>query len=150
LRFNASGAVTDELNEPPEDRNDRPEVPHTLKDGSFDPLTALMVMRTQVAALRVFDAKRLYEVKMEPNSQRTLQLASGARKGVSFNLSRIPLAGMTGKEIKEYKKGEPQLVFYFSNDTQRVPLAVFMPIYFGRLEGALTKECKTWEECVSK
>ena len=139
--------MTEDLNEPPEDRNDRPEVPRNLSDGSYDPLTGLMVLRSGIDTVHVFDAKRLYEVKMAPNSKRTLQLTVGSRNAVSYNFSRTPLAGMTGKEMKEYTKGEPQLVFYFSNDAQRIPLAIFMPIYFGRLEGALTKECVTWEEC---
>jgi hypothetical protein len=146
LAFNAKGAITEELVEPPEDRTDRPEVPHALKDGAHDPFSGFMALRAGSEKLHVFDAKRLYEITAQPVGITSSKIAGYYAK--AYDLSRIPLAGMTQKEMSEYKKDEPHLTFYFSNDARRIPLAMTMPAYFGRVEGRLTKECKTWEECI--
>jgi len=148
LMFNKKNEVIKEVNIPPEDRNDRPEVPHALKDGSYDPLSGLMLLRAGVTKLRAFDVKRLYEVTITPNGRSVLRLPVGKRQADAYILTRRPLGGMTLKEMKEYNKGEPPLTLSFSADANRIPLAMSMPVYFGRVEGLLAKECKTWDECV--
>ncbi len=150
LAFNKSGVVTEEINEPPEDRNDRPEVPHKFKDGSYDPLTGLMVLRSGVEDLRAFDAKRMYQVRAIKNGVDTLWAGGKWYPAASYILKRFPLAGLTQKELGEYKKGEPPLTFYFSNDARHIPLGIAMPIFLGSVKGVLVKECKKWEECEIK
>jgi hypothetical protein len=147
LAFDAKGAVTSEINEPPEDRNDRPEAPHKLKDGAYDPLTALLALRAGAKDMRVFDAKRLYEVNAREAYTEKLFITRKWRSVVSSVLSRTPLAGLTAKEKREYQQGEPPLTLYFSNDRKRIPIAVSMPLSFGYIKGTLTKECKDWNEC---
>jgi hypothetical protein len=147
LAFDDKGAVVEELNVPPEDRSDRPEVPHSLKDGAYDPLSLLMVVRGGARDIKGFDAKRLYAVKVQEKGRDTLYVEGKWRKVTIFSLSRTPLGGLTAKEMKEYKKGEPPLTVYFSNDAQRIPLAVEVPIMFGEVTGVLVKECKAWAEC---
>jgi hypothetical protein len=146
LGFDSRGVITEEINEPPEDRKDRPEVPHNLKDGSYDPLSGLMALRTGASDVRAFDAKRLYDVHSAPVAV-TQPAAIGNHVADPIVLSRTPLAGLTAKETKEYKKGEPQLILYFSNDARRIPLGVTMPLYFSEVRGVLVKECTTWKEC---
>jgi len=147
LEFNAKGAVTTEINEPPEDRNDRPEVPHKLKDGAYDPLTALLALRAGMQDMRGFDAKRLYEVKAKESKQDTLFIAGDWRKATPYILSRTPLSGLTAKEMREYRQGEPLLTLYLSNDKERIPLAVSMPVSIGYVSGTLVKTCKEWKAC---
>jgi hypothetical protein len=145
IGFDANGAITEELNEPPEDRRIRPEVPHSLKDGAYDPLTGLMAIRAGVAKWHGFDGKRLYEVNAStgPMTQSASMAGQMARYYV---LSRTPLSGLTDKEKKESSKPEPPLNFYFSMDERHIPLGVTVN-YFGRVQGVLVKECKTFEEC---
>lgn len=147
LTFDAKGAVKEELNEPPEDRSDRPEVPHNLKDGSYDPLTLLMALRAGAREAHGFDAKRLYYVHAQDGGRDNLYIEGKWRKAFSLVLTRTPLGGLTAKETMAYKKGEPPLSLYFSNDKDRIPLAVSMKLFFGEMAGVLTRECKTWQEC---
>jgi len=147
LEFNNQGTVTTEINEPPEDRNDRPEVLHSLKDGAYDPLTGLMALRANVRVLRAFDAKRLYDVKATDCSKDTLFVGDKWRKAFSCILSREPLSGLTQKEIKQYKEGEPPLSLAFSDDSRKIPLAVSMPLLFSEVHGVLIRECKEWADC---
>jgi len=147
LTFNQEGAVIEEINEPPEDRSDRPEVPHKLKDGAYDPLSGMMAIRAGLLVLPAFDAKRLYEVKAVPDDKTVLRLAGKKYAATGYIFSRTPLAGMTAKEMKEYSKGEPPLSFYFSDDARHIPLLIRLPMMLGSVEGKLVKECATWEEC---
>ncbi len=147
LAFDEKGVVTEEFNDPPEDRSDRPEVPHSLKDGAVDPLTALLLTQGGAAQFKGFDAKRLYEVKSQQGENAVAHILGERRKAVSYVLSRKPLGGMTAKEQTEYNKGEPPLTFYFSDDAKHTPLGVHMPIYLGSVQGVLVKECNSWDEC---
>lgn len=147
LAFDDKGVVTEEFNEPPEDRNDRPEVPHNLKDGAVDPLSLIMMMRAGAKDVKAFDAKRLYEVKAGREGKDTLYTENKWQKANFLTLSRTPLAGLTAKETKEYNKGEPAMAFYFSADARRIPLAMSVPIMLGDVSGVLVKECKSWAEC---
>ncbi len=147
LEFNKKGVVTTEINEPPEDRNDRPEIPHALKDGSYDPLTGFMALRSGDAKLPAFDAKRLYEIYARKGSSHPLYREKTLQNALPFTLSRTPLAGLTAKELREYAKGEPEVTLYLSNDQRRIPLAMSMPILLGSVHGVLIKECKEWNDC---
>lgn len=148
LVFDAEGRITEELNEPPENRAIRPEVPHEKKDGSYDPLTGFLALRSGLNPLTAFDAKRLYEVKAEDKGTGTL---SGVDVPVKhYVLSRTPLAGLTEKEKKEYKEGEPPLDLYISDDNRAIPVYMTMPVFMGSVKGRLVKECKTWDECKVK
>jgi Protein of unknown function (DUF3108) len=115
LAFDAKGVVTEELNEPPENRAIRPEVPHELKDGSYDPLSGFMAIRSGLFTLTAFDVKRLYQVKAEEKGKSRMNILGADTPVQHYILSRTPLAGMTEKETKEYKAGEPPLHFYFSD-----------------------------------
>ncbi len=147
IAFDDKGVVTEETVEPPEDRRERPEVPHALKDGTLDPLTLLLAVNAGNVAPRVFDAKHLWEGKAVMGPQTALRTYKGPQAAIPYDLSRKPLAGMTQKEMKEYNQGEPPLVFYFSADGKGIPLYMSMSIYLGALKGALVKECSTWDEC---
>jgi hypothetical protein len=146
LLFDKAGRVTEETVEPRESRNERPDVPHALKDGSRDPLSTLMEIRAGQSGFHGFDAQRLYEVKSAAGANATLRIAGTPRPAVRYILSRTPLAGMTAKEMREYAKGEPPLTLFFSDDAERIPLMVSVP-FFGRITGILVQECKTWQEC---
>jgi hypothetical protein len=147
LEFDSKGAITEELVVPPEDRNERPEVPHNLKDGAYDPLTALLVFRSGNKDFKGFDVKRLYQVKIRESDTEDLYIEKEWRHAISYVLSRKPLSGLTQKEMTEYNLGEPPLIFYFSNNKERIPLAVKMRVMLGYVKGTLVKECKTWQEC---
>lgn len=148
--YDAKGTITQEVVEPPEDRNERPEVPHDLKDKSYDPLTALLALRSGLLTFNAFDAKRLYEVTAKDSIKGSLSILGKDRKAVRYTLARKPLSGLTEKEKKEYAQGEPLLYFYFSDDEKHIPLYIKMPLMLGSVTGTLTKECATWNECKVK
>ena len=147
LEFSKKGAVTTEINEPPEDRNDRLEVPHSLKDGAYDPLTGLLVLRSGARELKAFDAKRLYKVYSGNCKADTIFIEKKWQEASYCTLSRTPLSGLTRKESKEYNEGEPPLSLYFSTDERRIPLAMSMPVLFGTIHGTLIRECTKWKDC---
>jgi Protein of unknown function (DUF3108) len=146
LVFDKKGVITEETVEPPEDHNERPIVPHSLKDGTLDPLTLLMAVRAGNLAPRVFDAKHLWDGKADPIADRKPRILN-VSPGAGYRMTRKPVAGMTTKETKEYNQGEPVLTFYFTADDARVPFFMKIPIFLGHLEGNLIKKCKTWDEC---
>ena len=147
LSFNKAGKIIEELNEPPENRALRAEVPANLKDGTYDPLTTLMVMRSGMLSFQAFDAKRLYQVTAAEAGEDNLSVLGDDIDVAHYILSRSPLAGLTDKEKKEYEGGEPPLHFYFSKDAKRIPVYMTMPIFMGSVKGTLVKECKVWDEC---
>lgn len=147
LEFNHHGALITEINEPPEDHNDRPEVPHSLKDGSYDPLTGLLVLRSGAQEFTGFDAKRLYHVNTGHCAKDTIFIEKKWQSASYCILSRTPLSGLTKKETKQYNEGEPPLKFYFSDDAHKIPLAVTMPVLFSQVRGLLVKRCEKWEDC---
>lgn len=147
LVYDDTGKLTEETNEPPENRAIRPEVPAPLKDGSYDPLAAMMALRGGLLSIPAFDAKRFYEVKAEDKGVETLNILSKDMQVRHYILTRKPLAGMTAKETSEYAQGEPPLHFYLSDDARRVPVYMTMPILLGSVKGTLSKECGTWDEC---
>jgi hypothetical protein len=150
LVFDARGKITTELVEPPENRALRPEVPASLKDGAYDPLTALLVLRGGSFSITAFDARRLYRVKATPADAASFSIMDKDTETEGYVLTRTPLGGMTDKETKEYANGEPKLSFYLSKFGQRIPVMMSMPVLMGSVKGILTKECKTWDECKIK
>lgn len=147
LVFDEKGAITEELNEPPENRALRPEVTASQKDGAVDPLTGLLVMRSFTLTFPAFDAKRLYQVNAEDKGVESFNALGTQMEAHHFILTRTPLAGLTEKEKDEYKAGEPPLHFYFSHDARRIPLGITMPVFMGSVKGVLVRECATWDEC---
>lgn len=147
LVFDPKRHITEELNEPPENRAIRPEVPAELKDGSYDPLSGLMALRQGISPLTAFDAKRLYQVKAEEKEHSSLTVMEKTQPVIHYILTRTPLGGMTAKETEEYKAGEPPLHLFISDDEKRVPVLVQMPVLMGNVKGTLIKECSTWDEC---
>jgi len=147
VAFDARGVMTEELVEPPEDRTERPEVPHSLKDGTIDPLTLILAVPRGSDKPHVFDGKRLWEGTAEKGAPAAIRAYDGSRDAVPYQLSRKALSGLTRKEMLDYLKGEPVLTFYFSADDRHIPLYTWISVYLGRLQGALARECKTWDEC---
>lgn len=147
LVYNKAGEVTEELNEPPEDRNVRPEVPADKKKGSYDPLTGFLALRAGVLEMNAFDAKRLYLVTAALKGTESLTVMGDDKQTKDYVFARVPLAGMTAKETKEYKEGEPPLHVYFSDDKLTVPVYISMPIMMGSVKGSLVKICDNWDEC---
>lgn len=150
LQYDGKGKNTEVFNDPAEDRARRPEVEEKLRDGSYDPLTALMVMRAGGTGFRGFDAKRLYEVTPEKGEAQQVKAAGRQQLAVPYILRRAPLGGLTEKEKKVYAKGEPPLSLFLSDDERRVPLMMSMPVMLGHVVGVLTKECREWQDCAVK
>ncbi len=150
LQYTKDGTNTEVLNEPAEDRTLRPEVKPELRNGSFDPLSALMVLRSDQLTIPAFDAKRFYEVKATDVGKETMAIIGKDTETQHYTLARTPLGGLTEKEKTEYKNGEPPLHFYLSTDARHVPVYMTMPILMGSVKGILIKECSTWDECKVK
>ncbi len=147
LMFNKKGVVTEEINEPPEDRTLRPEVPHALKDGAYDPLTLMMALRNGATESRSFDAKHLFAVH-SAHEAGAEPVTFGKYSVTGYTLSRTPLAGITQKEAQSYAKGEPPLTLYLSADARQIPVGVSIPFLLSHIRGILVKECATWDACV--
>lgn len=147
VAYDAKGVMVEETVEPPEDRTERPEVPHALKDKTIDPLTLLLALGGGNLTPRVFDAKHLYDGKAVKGEQTVLRTEIGKVAAIPYDLSRTPVSGLTAKEQREYATGEPPLAFYVSADDRHIPLYMTMPAFLGYVKGWIAKECKTWEEC---
>jgi hypothetical protein len=52
---------------------------------------------------------------------------------VNVAIARIPINGYTPKELKKFKKGDPEIRLYFSNDAAFLPIRATAKVTLGEL-----------------
>jgi hypothetical protein len=154
-----AGKIVEEKVEPPDNRATRPAVPAKLKNGAADLLSFNLRLREavwkatktggSVITLRAYDGRRLTEVSGKILGKKTIIYGGENRFPViKLALSRKPLAGFSASELEDYKKKEPPLYLYYSDDERLVPVKLEVTLLFGKVTGTLVKECRTGESCL--
>jgi hypothetical protein len=148
LVYAKSGKVVEEVVEPPENRDRRPEVAAWLKTSSLDPLSYIFAVREEMHkartegrdrfTIRLYDGRRLMDTTyvIGKESDGTLQV-TGSREAV---------AGFTAKEMKKLRS-EPKVSMYFTDDERMIPLRLELPLPLGVATATLAKTCDTETLC---
>lgn len=153
------GKIIEEDVQPPDNRDKRPAVPQEMKEKAYDLLSLNLAMRERIAgalasgdphfSLTVYDGRRLTQMDATVAGRRTIHYA-GNRKYpvVTLAVRRKLLAGFTASEIADYDPKEPTLWIHFSDNERLVPVVLEIGFFFGKIKGALVKECRTGESCL--
>lgn len=145
IRYDEEGHIIERIAKPQDDPRWRPIVPLEETTDATDPITCFIAIRALLVqnreqgvketALRSYDAKRLAILKamLIPNPD--------PKKGAfATRITRIPLNGYTPKEWKKYRKGDPALTVWFSNDAYVMPTRLELDLMLGTIVAKQEKE----------
>ncbi len=124
LRWNDAGKLTEERLLPPrKEQETRPLVAEAQKTGAIDPLSGFWSLRQwagvakpgAMRSLKVWDGKRLYELKASYDHRVTWRLSGQPIPAHLIRVRRTGLAGFKPEEQQALEAGkEPELLFYFA------------------------------------
>lgn len=145
IRYDSEGRITERLTNPQDDPRWRPVVPVEEATEAADPITCFIAMRSMLVqnreqgvketALRSYDAKRLALLKA------TFIKNPDPKKGaIATRITRVPLNGYTPKEWKKYRKGDPVLTVWFSDDRYVMPTRLELDLMLGTIVAKQEKE----------
>lgn len=114
--YDKEGKVLEASVMPPDNRETRPDVPQGDKDAAFDGLTATQALyfaalKKEKTVFKTYDGRRLVELSFTPQPGDKLV----------YSATRKPLAGHSAKELKDYAKGDPEVLLIYSNN-KRFPI----------------------------
>lgn len=138
IRYDDEGQIIERTTTPQDDPRWRPPVPLEEANDAADPITCFIAMRALLlqnreqgvkeTSLRSYDAKRLALLKA------TLIKNPDPKKGaIATRITRIPISGYTPKEWKKYKKGDPALTAWFSDDIHVMPTRLELDMILGTI-----------------
>jgi hypothetical protein len=159
VKLNYKGDIFDkETLVPPENPAKRTPVPTQEKNGSYDPLSALLKARMllidaleknkKTFSLNVYDGRRLTKVDFTVLSTRTIRIDGKKVPIVAVQAKRTLIAGFTKSELADHDPQEPPMIMYFSNDEKLFPVRLQANLSFGRLTADLYKTCNAQESCL--
>jgi hypothetical protein len=151
LRWDGKGKLTRDDISPITDRQKRPEVSSTQKQGAMDPLSAFWQLHAWLAPggklatpgssadIKIWDGKRLFDLKV--SAMRTVVWQEGKKRmnASRLRLRREGLAGFTPDEQAslEATQGKEFYLYFCAEDSQnctaREPLGMEMPVLLGML-----------------
>lgn len=149
LDYDAKGKIMKRVRTKDDDPTWRPPVPNEQIDTAHDPLTVIFILRRLLYAAmasnqheistRSYDGMRLFEMKLVRDGVKRLEVEGKKIEVIDVVVQRVPVNGYTPKEIKKYKKGDPDIHFYFSNDAAFIPVRATADTGFGDLVLELDK-----------
>lgn len=158
IKYNENGGILDEAVNPPDNRAKRPAVDVTLKDGSVDPLTAVMIAREKIReslengntafSFNMYDGRRLASLDFKLNGRKKTTVNGKEHDVIEVTFRRNPIAGFTHNELKRMKSEEPDFTLYLSDDENLLPVKADMDAELGVAVLLLERECKSISECI--
>lgn len=143
LTYDTKGDISNRLRMNDDDPAWRPPVPFAKINTARDPITAsFMLRRALYAALkkgvhevgtRTYDGMRLAEMKLIQATDVKVAVMGEYREAVNVAVTRTPIEGYTPKELKKFKKGDPAIHLYFSNDAAFLPIRASAKTLVGEL-----------------
>ncbi len=148
MTYDAAGNIATRENDNEDDPAWRPPVPREEANTARDPVTAAFILRRKLHAsfadkitdisTRTYDGERLATMSLIPAGDDARVEVMGAYvKAINVVVKRAPINGYTPKEIKKYKKGDPEIRIYFSNDEAFIPLRATAKVPLGELSMTL-------------
>ncbi|MES2985394.1 MAG: DUF3108 domain-containing protein [Pseudomonadota bacterium] len=149
LTYDADGNLASRTRTPDDDPSWRPVVPPAQINRAHDPITAaFMLRRTAYAALArnqqavsttTYDGARLAEMTFARTANMPMTVLGKEVDTIDLAVTRKPLNGYTPKELKKYKKGDPAIHLYFTNDAAFTPVRATAATPLGELSMTLVR-----------
>lgn len=153
-----AGEITEEIIEPPENRDKRPSVPKDDINSAYDLMSFLLQMRSEILSaqktgktdftINAYDGRRLTQADFNIVGESTIKIAGKKQKAITVTAQRKFLAGYTKGELDDYDPNEPSLTIYFSNDEKLIPLRMEVPFLMQKIGANLVKRCEKEESCL--
>lgn len=138
---------------PPDNRENRKELPVALKNSAYDPLSIIIKIRQEIITLRnkaanvhsvdfpinLYDGRRLTQANVSVHERQMLSVGDIDVPVIHVSIKRKLIAGFTDKELSQYDPNEPPLNLYFSDDEKFLPLRLSIPFTFGSVMATLVK-----------
>lgn len=152
LTYDETGAIVSRERENDDDPAWRPPVPPERINSAHDPVTASFLLRRKLyAALvsssaqvgtRTYDGMRLAEMTLNRAANSRVEIMGRYIDSVNVIIRRTPIEGYTPKELKKYKKGDPEIHLYFSRDAAFIPVRATARTAIGELSMTLKEIVK--------
>ncbi len=152
------GKISEEIVEPPDNRDKRPAVPDEDKNKAYDLMTFLLQMRTEILnakkegktsfTINAYDGRRLTQADFNIIGENSLKIAGEQQPVLAVTARRKFLAGYTQSELDDYDPKEPSMTVYFSNDDKLIPLRMEVPFMMQKIKADLIKKCGNGESCL--
>lgn len=143
LTYDAVGKITKRERTPDDDPNWRPRVPFEEINTAHDSVSAAFVLRRKLHAAmaagskeistRTYDGARLANMKITRQPDVSMEIMGKKQTLVDVTIARIPINGYTPKELKKFKKGDPEIHLYFTSDSAFLPVRASANSGFGEL-----------------
>lgn len=134
-----NGQTSEQVVEPPDNRESRPAVDTEAKDSAVDPLQLAAAIRMKLAqaingnrdfSVDYYDGRRLARLHFKLIGTKTIRLGENNEYEVyQVTGKREPLAGFTKKELSSMKN-DPSATLYFTQD-KLIPIRLELPMLFG-------------------
>ncbi len=162
IKYGSGGQVTSEQNNPLEDRNKRPEVAKSLKNGAYDPLSAALLAREKLRQMRdsgqlekgksnftipMYDGRRRSNLEFTVYGREMLKLGGNKISVIHIGFIDNPVAGYTKNEIRDLPTENPVINAYISDDELLLPVKGDGETRIGFATGSLLKECRSFSGC---
>lgn len=149
LAYDEKGHFVKGTDDKPDDPAWRAPVPNNEIDTARDPLTATLMLRRMLHAslgsgkteitTRMYDGERLALLHLTRGPDSRVSLGKTIVNCVSVEVKREPILGFTPKELKKYRKSDPEIHIYFSNDQAFLPVRGTAKLPYGELSMTLTE-----------
>jgi len=147
LTYDAKGDIVNRLRTKDDDPAWRPPVPFASVNTARDPITASFMQRRALftmlpsaqneVATKTYDGLRLATLKMTRSANAKVEVMGEYKDTVNVAITRTPIDGYTPKELKKFKKGDPEIRIYFTNDAAFLPVRATAKTLVGELSMTL-------------
>ncbi|MFZ4540526.1 MAG: DUF3108 domain-containing protein [Rickettsiales bacterium] len=152
LTYDANGDIVNRLRTKDDDPAWRAPVTFAKVNTARDPITASLILRRELYAsltngakevdTRTYDGMRLAQMKMIRAADAKVEVMGEYKDTICVGIVRNPIEGYTPKELKKFKKGDPDIRLYFSKDAAFLPVRASAKTAIGELSLTLI-EMKT-------
>lgn len=147
LTYDDKGNLAKRVRTKDDDPNWRPAVPMAEANTGRDPITTAFILRRELykavaenkhqISARTYDGLQLATMKVIRDGEARVAIMDSYREAINAQVMRIPMSGYTPKELKNYKKGDPEIHLYFGKDADFIPLRATAKIPVGELSMTL-------------
>ena len=147
LTYDAKGDITNRLRTRDDDPAWRPPVPFAKVNTARDPITGSFMLRralyaalptsTREVSTKTYDGLRLATMKMIRDTNAKVEVMGEYKDTINVAITRTPIDGYTPKELKKFKKGDPEIRIYFTNDAAFLPVRATAKTLVGELSMTL-------------
>jgi Protein of unknown function (DUF3108) len=147
LTYDAKGDIVNRLRTKDDDPAWRPPVPFAKVNTARDPVTGAFMLRRALYALvpstqnevatKTYDGLRMATMKMTRAANAKVEVMGEYKDSINVAITRTPIDGYTPKELKKFKKGDPEIRVYFSNDAAFLPVRATAKTLVGELSMTL-------------